>query len=60
MEYSEATWKKSTKCNKELLLEGVRTPWNFGFQKRGPKDKWTVYYYQHPQIWKPNDGSEPE
>ena len=25
------------------------------FQKRGQKEKWTVYYYQHPQIWKPND-----
>ena len=31
--------------------------WNLGFQKREQEEKWTVYYYQHPQIWKPNNSS---
>ena len=31
--------------------------WNLGFQKRGQKEKYTVYYYQYLKILKPNNSS---
>ena len=37
---------------------GVQILRIWGFRKREPKEKLTVYYYQHPQIWKPNDSSD--
>ena len=43
---------KSNSFVPELSLEGVLggTLAPPGFQKRGHKEKWTVYHYQHSQI----------